>query len=186
MATLYRKLNLVNNTLSPKRLYTERTEFTDGLFPETRHSSLWQLFLTYGMVLHQRDFSKNFAKVLLSTLFAHFPAEWNIFSDYFSQIHCSPNSLDHRAYLASSIHLMTSGERRVRPWNLLAGGSWGTRWSRASSRRRMPTGCCRLARQPALTEAGSRLSKSVCWQLISCETTNTCSHFACGTLYLHK
>lgn len=127
-------------------------------------------------------FQKNFTEVLQSTLFAHFSWAWEVFPYYFSQIHCSPNSLDHRAYLASSIHLTTSGERWVLPRNLLAGGSWGIGWSRASSRRRTPTDCCRLARQPALTEAGSRLSKSVCWQLISCETTNICSYFACGTL----
>lgn len=95
--------------------------------------------------------------------------------------HCQ----DHRTYLASSIHLTTSADRQDLPRNRLAEGSCGTRWSRASSRRRTPTGCCKLARQPALTEAGSRLSKSGCWQLTSYETTNTWSYLAFGTLTIY-
>lgn len=81
--------------------------------------------------------------------------------------------LDDRTYLASCIHLTVSGAWWCFPRTRLAGGSCGASCSRASSNRRMPTGCCRLARQPAPTEAGSRLSKSVCWQLISWKTTST-------------
>lgn len=127
-------------------------------------------------------FLLNFTLLLLSTLLVHFlPSEAKCFPYCFGQIQCAPKSTRPHTYLASSTHLRTSGGRRAFPRTRLAGSSAGSRRSRASSSRRMPTGCCRLARQPALTAAGSRLSRAACWQLMSCETTHTTSCLACGT-----
>ena len=75
--------------------------------------------------------------------------------------------------MASSIHLPTSRGRLGLPRARLAGGSWGASRNSASSSRQMAPGCCRPARPAPLTRAGSRLSRSACWQLISWQDTDT-------------
>ena len=62
-----------------------------------------------------------------------------------------------------------SGGSSLRPLGRLAGGCAlpPVASLRAFSSRRMPEGCCRLARQLELMEAGWRCSRSLCWRLMS-------------------
>ena len=73
------------------------------------------------------------------------------------------------AYLARWIHFSVSGGSSLRPRERLLGGSAlpPVACLRAFSSSRMPEGCCRLARQVELTEAGWRCSRSRCWRLMS-------------------
>lgn len=68
-------------------------------------------------------------------------------------------------YLASWIQRSVSGGSSFLPRARLEGGSSGTllECKRLCSKRRMPMGCCRLAKQLPLTLAGSTFSRAECW-----------------------
>lgn len=68
-------------------------------------------------------------------------------------------------YLARWIHLSVSGGSSRLPRARFEGGSSDVPvpWSKLSSSNRMPMGCCRLARQLALTRAGSTPRRALWW-----------------------